>query len=81
MDFITGISRSRKKHDSNWVIVDRMTKSANFLPVKNIHLPKDYVKLYIHSVVRHYEVSVSIISDRGTQFTTQFQKSFQKGLG
>ncbi|KAL3360779.1 hypothetical protein AABB24_013964 [Solanum stoloniferum] len=81
MDFITGFPRSRRQHDSIWVIVDRMTKSAHFLPVKITHSAEDYAKLYIQEVVRLHGVPVSIISDRGAQFTAQFWKSFQKGLG
>ncbi|KAH0781716.1 hypothetical protein KY290_001314 [Solanum tuberosum] len=81
MDFITSLPRSRMKHDSIWVIVDRMTKSAHFLPVKTTHSAEDYAKLYLQEVVRLHGVSVSIISNRGAQFTAQFWKSFQKVLG
>uniref|UniRef100_M1AKY5 Retrotransposon protein n=1 Tax=Solanum tuberosum TaxID=4113 RepID=M1AKY5_SOLTU len=58
-----------------------MTKSTHFLPVKTTHTAKDYAKLYIQEVVRLHGDPVSIISDRGAQFTAQFWKSFQKGLG
>ena len=77
----TGIPRSRQKYDSIWVIVDRMTKSSHFRPVKTTHSVEDYAKSYIQEVVRFHGLSVSTISDRGAQFTTQFWKSFQKGLG
>ncbi|WMV59092.1 hypothetical protein MTR67_052477 [Solanum verrucosum] len=46
MEFITGLPRSRRQHDSIWVIIDCMTKSAHFLPVKTTH-SEDYAKLYI----------------------------------
>ncbi|WMV47322.1 hypothetical protein MTR67_040707 [Solanum verrucosum] len=75
------LPRSRRKHDSIWVIVDRITKSAHFLLGKTTHSVEDYVKLYLQEVVRLHGVPVSIISDRGAQFTAQFWKSFQKGLG
>ncbi|WMV41915.1 hypothetical protein MTR67_035300 [Solanum verrucosum] len=81
IDFITGLPRSRRQHDSIWVIVDRMTKSTHFLPIKTTHSAEDYAKLYIQEIVRLHGVPVSIISDRGAQFTAQFWKSFQKGLG
>ena len=68
------------KHDSIWVIVDRMTKSAHFYPVKNTHSVEDYSKLYIQEVVRLHGVPVSIFSNRVAQFTGQFYKSIQKGL-
>jgi len=65
MDFITGLSRSCRQHNSVWVIVDRMTKSAHFLPVKTTYSAEDYAKLYIQEVVRLHGVSISIISERG----------------
>ena len=52
MDFITGLPRSRRQHDSIWVIMDRMTKSAHFFIVKTTHSTKDYARLYIQKVVR-----------------------------
>ncbi|XP_019238505.1 PREDICTED: uncharacterized protein LOC109218581 [Nicotiana attenuata] len=81
MDFITGLPRSFRKHDSIWVIVDRLTKSAHFLPVKTTDSAEDYAKLYIKEIVRLHGTPLSIISDRGAQFTANFWKSFQKGLG
>ncbi|WMV46948.1 hypothetical protein MTR67_040333 [Solanum verrucosum] len=58
-----------------------MTKSTHFLSVKTTHSTEDYARLYIQEVVRLHGVPVSIISDRGAQFTAQFWKSFEKGLG
>ncbi len=81
MDFITGLPRTRRQHDSIWVIVDRVTKSAHFLVVKTTDSVEDYTKLYINEIVRLHGVPLSIISDRGPQFTSHFWKSFQKGLG
>ncbi|WMV18469.1 hypothetical protein MTR67_011854 [Solanum verrucosum] len=70
-----------KKHDSIWVIIDRMTKSAHFIPVKVSHSTEDYARLYISEVVKLHGVPLTIISDRGTPFTSHFWKSFQKWLG
>ena len=81
MDFITGHSRSRNQYDSIWVIVDRLTKSAHFLPVRTNYLGEDYAKIYIEEIVRFHGSPVSIIFDRGTQFSSQFWRFFQKGLG
>ncbi|WMV33819.1 hypothetical protein MTR67_027204, partial [Solanum verrucosum] len=64
MDFIIGFPRSRRHHDSIWVIVDRMTKSAHFLLVKTTHSTEDYAKLYIQEVLRLHGVMASIISNR-----------------
>ena len=58
-----------------------MIKSSNFLAVKTTDLAKDYAKLYINEILRLHGVPLSIISDRGPQFTSHFWKSFQKGLG
>ena len=65
MDFITGLPRTRRQHDSICVIVDRMTKSSRFLVVKTTDLAKDYVKLYFNVIVRFHGVPLSIISDKG----------------
>ncbi|XP_070025917.1 uncharacterized protein [Nicotiana sylvestris] len=69
------------QYDSIWVIIDRLTKFAHFLPVRTTYSAEDYAKLYIREIVRLHGVPLSIISDRGAQFTTHFWKSFQKGLG
>ncbi|WMV07831.1 hypothetical protein MTR67_001216 [Solanum verrucosum] len=76
-----GLPCTRRQHDSIWVIVDRVTKSYRFLAVKTIDSAEDYAKLYINKIVRLHGVPLSIISDRGPQFTSHFWKSFQKGVG
>ena len=81
MDFITGLPRSRNQYDSIWVIVDRLTKSTHFLPVRSNYSGDDYAKLFIVQIVRLHGAPVSIISDQGTHFSSQFWRSFQKGLG
>ena len=81
MDFITGLPRTQRKYDSIWVIVDRLTKSAHFLPVRTTYSAEDYARLYVREIVRLHGVPTSIISDRGAQFAANFWRSFQKGLG
>ena len=81
MDFIVVFPRSRPKYDSIWVIVDRLTKSAHFLPVRTTHSTEEYAKLYLKKIVRLHGVPVSIITNRGAQFIANFWKSFQEGLG
>ncbi|WMV29556.1 hypothetical protein MTR67_022941 [Solanum verrucosum] len=78
MDFITGLPRTRRQHDSIWVIVDKVTKSAHFLAIST-DSAKDYAKLYINEIVRLHGFPLSI--DKGPQFTSYFLKSFTKGLG
>ena len=65
MDFVIGLSCTRRQHQSIWVIVDKMTKSSNFLAVKTIDSTKDYAKIYSNDIVRLPEVPLSIISNRG----------------
>ena len=72
MNIITGLPRSHRQHDSIRVIVNRMTKSSRLLAVKTTHSAKDYVKLYINEIVRLHGVTLSVISDRGPQFTSHF---------
>ena len=81
MDFITSLPRTPRRFDSIWVIIDRLTKSAQFFPVRTTYSAEDYARLYIQEIVRLHEVPLSIISDQGAQFTTHFWRSFQKGLG
>ncbi|KAH0652759.1 hypothetical protein KY289_030437 [Solanum tuberosum] len=81
MDFVVGLPRTRRQHDFIWVIIDRMTKSAHFIPVKVSFSAEDYAKLYIKEIVKLNGVPLLIISEMGTQFTSHFWKAFQKGIG
>ncbi|MCF6774896.1 transposase family protein [Corynebacterium sp. MC-12] len=81
MDFVVGLPKTRKGFDSIWVVVDRMTKLAHFLPVKTTYGAEEYARLYIHVLVRFHGVPLSIISNHGAQFTSHFWRSFQRGLG
>ncbi|WVZ90158.1 LOW QUALITY PROTEIN: hypothetical protein U9M48_036485 [Paspalum notatum var. saurae] len=66
MDFIVGLPRTQKGYDSIWVIIDRLTKSAHFIPVKTIYHAKTYAELYIARIVSLHGVPRSITSDRGS---------------
>ena len=81
MDLVVGLPRTTRQHDSIWVIVDRMTKSSHFSPMKSAYRAEDYVRHYIDEIVRWHWISLSIIYDRGAQFTSHFWRSFQKRLG
>ena len=81
MDFVTHLPRTSRKHDAIWVIVDRLTKSAHFLPVRMTFTLEEFCRLYIREIVRLHGVPVSIVSDRDPRFTAQFWKSFQKAMG
>ena len=68
-------------YDSIWVIVDRMTKSAYFLPVKTTDQLKKLAKLYLKKIVWLHGVPVSIVSNRDARFTLIFWKELQVGFG
>ncbi|GKB26528.1 putative reverse transcriptase domain-containing protein [Tanacetum coccineum] len=81
MDFITGLPRTPSGHDSIWVIVDRLTKSAHFLPMKKTDSMEKLTQLYLKEIVCRHGVLVSIISDRDSRFVSGFWGSLQKALG
>ncbi|GKA12416.1 putative reverse transcriptase domain-containing protein [Tanacetum coccineum] len=72
MDFITKLPKTAAGFDTIWVIVDRLTKSAHFLPIKETDQMEKLVKLYLKEVVSRHGVPVSIISDRDGRFTLRF---------
>jgi hypothetical protein len=72
MDFITGLPITQKVNDSIWVIVDRLTKSAHFLPVKTTYRPPKYAYIYIAEIVRLHGIPRTIVLDHGMQFTAHF---------
>ncbi|XP_020207867.1 uncharacterized protein LOC109792831 [Cajanus cajan] len=72
MDFVVGLPKTVKNLDAIWVIVDRLTKSAHFIPI-NIRYPLERLtKLYISEIVRLHRVPTSIVSDRDPRFTSRF---------
>ena len=81
MDFIVGLPRTKENHDAIWVIVDRLTKSAHFLPINERFSLDKLVHMYIKEVVIRHGVPVSIVSDRDPRFNSRFWKSFQECLG
>ena len=81
MDFVTGLPRTPKGHDAIWVIVDRLTKSAHFLPIKTTFSMEKYARLYIDEIIKLHGTPVSIISDRDPRFTSRFWPSLQNALG
>lgn len=81
MDFVSGLSRSRKGNDSIWVIIDHLTKTAHFIPVKTTHKLDILAGLYIDEIVRLNGVPVLIVSDRDSRFVSRFWQSLQKAMG
>lgn len=68
MDFIDGLPRTRQGYDSIWVVVDRLTKSAHFIPVKSSRTVAHLAEVYIHQVVRFHGILANIVSDRDLIF-------------
>ena len=81
MDFVVGLPLTGRKNDSFWVVVDRLTKSAHFLPVKTDYALDKLTELYIKEIVRLHGIPVSIISDRDPRFTSRFYGKLQEALG
>ncbi|WMV51287.1 hypothetical protein MTR67_044672 [Solanum verrucosum] len=81
MDFVVGLPKTLGKFDSIWVVVDRLTKSAHFIPVRIDYNAEQLAKVYVKEIVRLHGVPLSIISDRGTQFTFKFWRKLHDELG
>jgi hypothetical protein len=77
----TGLPRGKKRNDAIWVVVDRLTKSALFLPMKMTDSVDKLVQLYINEVIRLYGVPISIISDWDPRFTSRLWPSLQRAMG
>ena len=72
MDFVTGLPRTQRQHDVIWVIVDRLTNSAHFLPVNVEDSLEKLAQLYVDEIVKLHGVPVLIASDRDPRFTSRF---------
>ncbi|GJT28538.1 putative reverse transcriptase domain-containing protein [Tanacetum coccineum] len=81
IDFITKLPKSSQGFDTIWVIVDRLTKSAHFLPIRENDPLDKLARLYLNRIVARHGIPTSIICDRDGRFTLNFWRSFQKALG
>ena len=81
MNFMIGLPHSKDGYDSIWQIVDKLTKSAHFLPVKATYPVTKLAKLYVKHIVCLHGVPVSIVSDRVSVFTSQFWQQLQEAMG
>jgi hypothetical protein len=81
MDFIVGLPMMARKFDSIWVIVDRLSKSAHFIPVHTNYNVQKYAGIYIAHVLCLHGVPKTIISDRGSQFVAHFWDQLHMSLG
>ena len=81
MDFVVGLPKSLTGFDSIWVIVDRLSKSAHFIPIKITYPMQRLAEVYIEQIVRLHGVPSSIVSDRDPRFTSKFWESLQRAMG
>nr|GFC04349.1 reverse transcriptase domain-containing protein [Tanacetum cinerariifolium] len=81
MYFVTKLPKSSQGYDPIWVIVDRLTKSVIFVPMRETDPLEIPARMYLKEVVARHGIPVSIIYDRDLRFTSNFWKSLQKALG
>ncbi|GJY17623.1 putative reverse transcriptase domain-containing protein [Tanacetum coccineum] len=81
MYFITKLPKSSQGYDTIWVIVDRLTKSAIFVPMRETDPMKKLARMYLKEVVTRHGIPVSIICDCDPRFVLNFWRSLQKALG
>ncbi|GKF91642.1 putative reverse transcriptase domain-containing protein [Tanacetum coccineum] len=81
MDFVTKLPKTTTGQDTIWVIVDRLSKSAHFLPMREDDTLEKLTSHYLKKVVSKHGVTVLIISNRDGKFTSHFWKSLNKALG
>nr|GEX96279.1 putative reverse transcriptase domain-containing protein [Tanacetum cinerariifolium] len=81
MDFITKLPRTPSRYDSIWVIVDRLTEYAHFIPINEKFNMERLTRLYLKEIVCRHGVPVSIILDRDPRFASNFWRSLQESLG
>lgn len=81
MDFVTKLPRTTKGYDSIWVIIDRLTKTARFLPIRENFKVEKLARIYINEIVSRHGIPLSIISDRDGRFLSRFWQSLQAAMG
>src|SRR4051812_41870601 len=81
MDFVTSFPRSQKGHDAIFVVIERFSKVAHFLPVKETITASQLADLYVSRIVSLHGIPLDINSDRGSLFTSRFWESFQEAMG
>nr|GFB68727.1 retrotransposable element Tf2 [Tanacetum cinerariifolium] len=81
MDFVTELPRTQRRHDAIWVVVDRLTKSAHFLPIRKGYSVSKLVETFQQEIVRLHGTPSAIVSDRDPRFAFRFWKGLQKAWG
>jgi hypothetical protein len=81
MDFVVDLPKTLNGHDAIWVVIDRLTKSAHFIPIKITDPVPKLAELYIREIVRLHGILASIVSDRDARFTSRFWQCLQDEMG
>ncbi|CAH9114854.1 unnamed protein product [Cuscuta epithymum] len=81
MDFVGGLPLTKSGKDKIWVVVDRLTKTARFIPMNETWSMEKLAKAYVKHVVKHHGVPQDIVSDRDSRFLSQFWKELQTAMG
>ncbi|KAI3786449.1 hypothetical protein L1987_40139 [Smallanthus sonchifolius] len=81
MDFITKLPHTLSGYDSIWVIIDRLTKFAHFLPIREDYRVEKLARIYIDEIMSRHGIPLNIISDRDARFTSRFWQSLKTALG
>jgi hypothetical protein len=80
MDFVVGLPRTPRGKDAIWVVVDRLSKVAHFIPIRTTISATDLAPLYVREIVRLHGVLKTIFSDREANFVSMFWESLQSAL-
>ena len=80
MDFITGLPRTCKQHDSIMVVVDKLTKATHFIPLKTTNKGANVADIFMREIERLQGIPKTIVSNRDPKFTSKFQKGLFKGF-
>ena len=80
MDFVIGLPRTSQGLDTVWVVVNRLTKSAHFLPIRINYSIEKLAQVYIREIVKLHGVSESIVSERDPRFQSRFWRSLSEAL-
>nr|GEV66247.1 putative reverse transcriptase domain-containing protein [Tanacetum cinerariifolium] len=81
MDFVTKIPRTSSRHDAIWVTVDRLSKFAHFLPIREDYKKDRLARIYLNEIIARHGVPISIIFDHDSRFTSRFWQLMQVALG
>ena len=81
MDLLTKLPKTAREFDAIWVVVDRLTKSAHFIPISETYTSEKMADVFTNEIIARHGVPVSIVSDRDPRFTSRFWQDFQSQMG